>query len=104
VSELLDVFVGAQYLPRRNYQIKKMVTFCKNREFTHIILINEFKHKMRMSCSASMIMTRVPATLSLARSRGVRLGNHHLLARWTYGSLSLVEHQSAQEDQGSCHV
>jgi hypothetical protein len=57
VSELLDVFVGAEYLPRRNYEIKKMVTFCKNRNFTHIVLINEYRHKLRMSLSLSLSLS-----------------------------------------------
>jgi rRNA maturation protein Rpf1 len=44
---MLDVFTGAEFRPRGAYHIKEMVEYCKNREYTHLIVVGEYKRELR---------------------------------------------------------
>merc|ERR1719378_221818 len=53
IKDLLTTLVGAEYRPRGNYHIKEMVEYCKNREYTHLIIVAEWRkelHAMTVIC------------------------------------------------------
>ena len=63
IKDLLTTLVGAEYRPRGNYHIKEMVEYCKNREYTHLIIVAEWRKELR-KCRLLLVFPRVVLPLS----------------------------------------
>eukprot|EP01120_Amphizonella_sp_Union-15-10_P009970 TRINITY_DN389_c0_g1_i1.p1 TRINITY_DN389_c0_g1~~TRINITY_DN389_c0_g1_i1.p1 ORF type:complete len:325 (-),score=48.02 TRINITY_DN389_c0_g1_i1:160-1134(-) len=45
-TQLLKLFPNSEYYPRRNYHVKEIIEYCKNRGFTDVIVVNEDRRKV----------------------------------------------------------
>jgi len=66
VEELVSVIPESKFYPRKGYDVKEVVEFAKNADYTDLLLVNEYRKK--------------PSTLARAASDAGAPGHAHLAA------------------------